>query len=54
MKCRFKWIGSVGHAKLSYDPVNGRYKDFVDWDEAEANPVRPVRNFNETEDEWDI
>ena len=44
----------MGHAKLSYNPVNGRYKDFVDWDEAEASPVRPVRNFNETEDEWEI
>ncbi len=53
-KCRFKWIGSVGSSKLTYDPVTGRYKDFVEWEEAANNPVRSVRNFNETEDEWDI
>lgn len=34
-KCRFKWMGSVGVAKLEYNPVNGCYSQYMDWDDVE-------------------
>jgi len=30
-KCRFKWMGRVGVAKLDYDPLSGRYLDKINW-----------------------
>ena len=32
-KCRFKWLGTVGTAKLQYCPANGCYSQHVDWDD---------------------
>jgi twinkle protein len=58
-KCRFKWIGTVGSAKLSYDPVNGRYKDYEDWEEqvdtdSFASRYAGRRDYHERESDWDI
>ena len=52
-KCRFKWIGTVGHAKLNYDPVNGRYRDYVVWDDADDN-LGATRAYNERPGQWDF
>jgi len=30
-KCRFKWLGQVGVAKLDYNPANGCYAPTIDW-----------------------
>ena len=30
-KCRFKWLGKVGMAKLDYNPANGCYAPTYDW-----------------------
>jgi hypothetical protein len=30
-KCRFKWLGKVGTARLEYNPVNGCYTPAMDW-----------------------
>ena len=32
-KCRFKWMGCVGAAKLEYNPINGTYGQYLDWDD---------------------
>ena len=33
-KCRFKWLGKVGQARLEYNPVNGCYSPTFDWGKA--------------------
>jgi twinkle protein len=32
-KSRWKWQGHVGDVTLSYNPLNGRYSDAIDWEE---------------------
>ncbi len=52
-KCRFKWVGTVGNSKLTYDPVTGRYRDYV-VEVGDSPPNVGGRDYNETKNDWDI
>jgi hypothetical protein len=52
-KCRFKWVGTVGQASLTYDPVTGRYRDRVI--EPEVSEIKSIGqgDYHETKSDWD-